>query len=374
MRPSVHLLAGRTLASALRIGGAALSLLTAVGCTAPAHPPATAASRPPSTAAAPPATPATAPASAPAGTTAAPAPTAAPLSPRIVDPRTGGLGEVAQAFLARYRVERNRQRAALGPVVVVSGDDLTLMHGETSEKVTVIPPGYHVLKAASHLPFAAWLLLLPATADGGAVDLAGLDALLASIARITSEPASPELTPAQVARQAEIVARSQAFLTGVRARREVSAEDLQAFARTQGPLLLHSADEAGCLQIRGMHAQMSTWRAQLSADEWSRLLVVNRAKKQSRHRSVASQYFGWLLGGERADWSYPGEGDRVLYAEYMSPGDEPLDLLAAVTLDAAAATDFFADPHRLGEDILADGAARCIAELAAAAAGQSSTR
>ena len=101
----------------------------------------------------------------------------------------------------------------------------------------------------------------------------------------------------------------------------------------------------------------------LTTEEWERLLVVNRGSHQARYRNAATQYFEAILGGNHPSWSYQGESDRVVYAEALRPTHDSLDLLATIVIDAEASRAFFGDQWRLSEDVLSDGAARCIADI-----------
>jgi hypothetical protein len=111
------------------------------------------------------------------------------------------------------------------------------------------------------------------------------------------------------------------------------------------------------------HAQLMKWKTTMSADEWDRLMVVNRARHQARYRNAATQYFQWFLADKGPSCGYPGEGMRVIYAESLAPNEKASDELATVLIDADASTVFFGDSWRISEDILSGGAERCIRKL-----------
>jgi hypothetical protein len=55
--------------------------------------------------------------------------------------------------------------------------------------------------------------------------------------------------------------------------------------------------------------------------------------------------------------------ERVIYSEFLHPHRDSGELLASICIDADAGTAFFGNKWRLSEDLLSDGAARCIARL-----------
>jgi hypothetical protein len=112
-----------------------------------------------------------------------------------------------------------------------------------------------------------------------------------------------------------------------------------------------------------MHAQMMTWKSSMTSDEWDRLVAINPGVIQPRYRSLATQYFGWLFRAPAPRWAYPGENERVIYSEFLHPHRDSGELLASIRMDADAGTAFFGNRWRLSEDLLSDGAARCIARL-----------
>ena len=270
-------------------------------------------------------------------------------------------------FREAYRVERERIEAELSPVVIVSGDDLTLVHRGRKVTVRVIPPAFHELKSIAHLPFTLYLRLRSlAGLPSGLADLKFLPELEAAAAKVEAAAEGVAFTPRQRIRQAEIFAASRALMTHLRHTGTISSEELQSFARAIGPRILANAHEAAELQVFATHAQMMRWKRKMSCAEWQRLKVVNRGGHQARYNNAATQYFGWLLGVRGAAWAYPGESLQVVYAEVLPPSDEALDLLAKVVLDAEASRAFFDDPLLLSEDILSHGAAHAIASFSTA--------
>jgi hypothetical protein len=175
--------------------------------------------------------------------------------------------------------------------------------------------------------------------------------------------ASGGYTSEEIPRQQQILDESQRMVSNTLDQKRIDAAILTAYTQRMGPLMLLNAYDAGCLQVKGTHAQMMKWKGTLSSSEWNNLMVVNRARHQARYRNAATQYFHWLLGDKGPSWSYPGESMRVIYAESLGPNEDASDEFATVLIDEGASTAFFDNPWRLSEDILSDGAEECIRKL-----------
>jgi len=292
-------------------------------------------------------------------TPTAPSPHQMPLIP------PGPLGETDRSFIDSYDARENMVLAHQSPYVVVSGSDLILHHAGAATRVRVIPDSYHALKDIAHIPFTVYLLLAPVEQK-----LVTLDDQVPALNRLSTciDAALSALTPEffssdQVGRQRMILIASRDLIKSTLESKTVLGEPLVSFTRKMGPLMLQNADEAGCAQIRATHAQMMIWKGQMTQGEWASLMAVNLARHQARYRNAATQYYHWLIGDAGPPWSYPGESMRVIFAETLGPVDKASNELAIVEIDAAASEAFFANRWRLSEDILSDGAARCIKEL-----------
>ncbi|MBC8069049.1 MAG: hypothetical protein IAG13_12005, partial [Deltaproteobacteria bacterium] len=91
-------------------------------------------------------------------------------------PRIGGpLDAVNESFHDDYARART-QAEQVGPIVVLLGDELTLVRGDDSdpEVRSVTPRGYHALKSIAHAPAAVFAILQGASSDrpGSATDRA----------------------------------------------------------------------------------------------------------------------------------------------------------------------------------------------------------
>lgn len=277
----------------------------------------------------------------------------------------GPLGDVDAAFLIEYTARSNAKAAENPPYVEIAGSSLYLHRaGQKADSQRVIPTIYHALKDVTHVPFTIYLRLSPlvdATLSGE--QIGQLQALNDMISSAEDALQTGGFNQVQTERQKQILDGSKAFIQEVVALKHVDRTSLGKFALTMSPLMLQNANEAGCYQVQSTHAQMMRWKAVLSEDEWNHLIAVNKGGHQARYRNVATQYFAWLFQGTSPAWAYPGESSRVLYAESLRSDQKGGDELMAVLIDADASRVFFRNEWRMSEDILSDGAARCIAQL-----------
>lgn len=281
----------------------------------------------------------------------------------------GPLGEVDRSFLDSYCGLQLATFAHQTPYVVVSGSRLILHWRAGTNKdpddQKGIPDTYHALKDVAHVPFSAYLLLTVVekgytTLDNQKTALTGLrDRIEGAMAALDPKYFSKE----QIEWQKEILNTSENLIDGALKTGNISRTTLSLFAAKMGPLMLHNAWDAGCEQIKTTHAQMMTWKKQLSSDEWANLVAVNVARHQARYRNAATQYFHWLFGDSGPAWGYPGESMRVIFAETLGKDGTSIDELTTIEIDAEASQAFFSNPWRMSEDILSDGAAACIAKL-----------
>lgn len=284
--------------------------------------------------------------------------------PPLIPP--GPLGDLDQLFIASYTARRTAVIQTAPPFVVVSGSKLILHRNGKDDSVAVIPDIYHALKDIAHLPFTVYLQLSP-VADGATrldeSELSKLSEILVRIDAVRKVLSDSGYAADELVRQGQILDVSRAMVSDTLKKKSIDRAVLASFAKTMGPLMLMNAGDAGCFQIQTTHAQLMKWKTMMSAEEWGRLMVVNRARHQARYRNAATQYFQWLLADRGPSWGYPGEGMRVIYAESLAPNEKASDELATVLIDADASTAFFGDSWRLSEDILSAGAERCIRNL-----------
>jgi hypothetical protein len=257
-------------------------------------------------------------------------------------PRIGGpLDPINDAFHEDYA--RVRDASVLDqPVLVLLGDELTLVRAEGERRVFVVTPRvYHALKSIAHLPVAVFAAV---QRNGDAVRaLARLEALTnAARERLVSD------VPGAAA-QAECLAVLDETAAFIAAR-----GDLHGYARAMGPRMLALGDRATREQLAALHARFGEVLDSLDPAERRSLHVVVAGVHQARARSLAMQYFQRRLAEP------PGVERRVTYAEAVETVDAALALVGTQRLDRQMARAFFGDENRLQRDILGDAAKRIL--------------
>jgi hypothetical protein len=272
------------------------------------------------------------------------------------------LADVNALFLKEYSARIDAINQAQPPLYIeVSGNDLVLHRNRQQDTKTVIPDAYHTLKEVSHVPFLLYLRLEPLSSlpQLSNSDLAGLQTLTVKISAVRDALSSKGLDDSQ----RQIIDSSLALLRATVETKRIPRTTLDDFTQAMRPRVSANIDTAACYAVNGMHAQMMQWKSAMTAEDWARVAVVIPGVLQPRYRSLATQYFGWLFPAPAPPWAYPGENERVVYSEFQLPHRQSPELLASLAIDRDAAAAFFGNEWGLNEDLLADGAAKCIAKL-----------
>lgn len=277
----------------------------------------------------------------------------------------GPLGDVNTLFLNEYVARINAITEVHPLYIEVSGNNLILHRNAQEESARVIPDVFHALKDVSHVPFLLYLRLAPLSSKEQLTEseIDGLKTLSAKLSSARDALATGGFNDVETTRQQAIMDSSLDLLHTTIETKRIPSSVLEGFTHSMGPLLLENADDAACYAIQGMHVQMMRWKSSMTEDEWNRVVVINPGVIQPRYRSLATQYFGWLFPAPAPPWAYPGENQRVIYSEFLHPHRNSGELLASIVIDADTAIAFFGNKWRLSEDLLSDGAARCIAQL-----------
>jgi hypothetical protein len=263
-------------------------------------------------------------------------------------PELDPLVALNQGFRAAYQDARNETLAKSGPIVILTGDELVLIHQGKREQARVIPGRYHALKTIAHVPLPLYVMFVP-FGDGpvSAERLKKLEdfrqLILAAQASLDSQGFKSE----QLVRQQRIIAESLNLIDQMKSKPEVLTADVKAFAKRLSPLVMANVNEAVQAEIDGLHAQMLKWQAKLSKDDWNALRAIIIAPQMPRVENLGTQYFAWLL-------EVKGEGPRIIYAESLFEEPRALNLLATHQIDTAIGADFFGDDRRMHRDLLAD--------------------
>ena len=251
------------------------------------------------------------------------------------------------------------------PVVVLIGDDATLLCDGGEQREQVIPARYHELKALAHLAFGVQLTLM-ANKSGRLTELTAnelhkkhaqiREAQAAVNASTTCASSSPTMKA-----PAELLCRARALVDRVLAEGVVDFDRLQEHVRALASHAFETAQLAVCIELEQLHALLGRWCNDLGERRWAGLYVVICGAHQPRYREAACQYFGQLL--HEAEGSAAEREDRLVYGEGLTDIDAALDLLARHIVDQRASNILFGDRRRLQEDLLADAAATEVRKL-----------
>jgi len=278
-------------------------------------------------------------------------------------PHNAPFGAVNLAFHETYTRLVEQVLAQLGdsvPVVVLIGDDATLLCDGGEEREQVIPARYHELKTLGHLAFGVQLTLM-ANGNGRLTELTAnelhqkrtqiRDAHATANAGQANAPSSRKVTIASNA-PAELLCCARRLVDTVLAQGAVDFDRLQKDIRALAAYALETAQLAVCIELEQLHALLGRWRTRLGETRWAGLYVVVCGAHQPRYREAACQYFGRLL--HQPEGSGAEREDRLVYGEGLCDVDAALDLLARHVVDQRASNLLFGNRRRLQEDLLAD--------------------
>lgn len=264
---------------------------------------------------------------------------------------SSSFSEVNEIFHGDYKRAKEELKAGLGPVIIVSGDTMTLVRNGKEESQVFIKDRYTVLKEVSHITLGTFVILTNHTDQSLDEETAGrLKRFRDAIAGARGTLAERGLKGEQLARQERIIERTLAFQDRVLADNLVSAGDLKSYTRSVARDDLDNAFEAVSSQLATMDEIVSRWRQSMGEDQWKRLRVVIGTGHMPRERLASLQFFFKLLKVSR-------EGKQVVTIESAADHDAAVDLLVTHMLDQAVAEDFFGDSWRMHRDLLSDGAA-----------------
>lgn len=272
-------------------------------------------------------------------------------------PAKDALGTLNDSFRSSYRELRSWRISSLDPIIIVQFDELHLVRNGKTTTENFTPPVYHDYKAIAHIPLALYTKL--ARHVGRPFDKAMLEWLTMYLKQIQAAAASldgrPGWTPEQLRLHKQIATASEKFIEKIGSAEQVGDQELTNYTRMMRPLVLASADAAAKVQLDGLHALVTKWRAELGP-RWTHIDVVVLGPKQPRQGNLQYAYFQRAMG--RA-----AQGRRLWYAEGVFDKDGGLNLLGTILIDRGASLAFFADPVRLERDLLADAAQRHINRL-----------
>jgi hypothetical protein len=277
------------------------------------------------------------------------------------DPPDDELMKLNEMFRKQYAAARSAVLTKSGPVIIVEGDKLGLLLEGKRFSADIVLPEYHRLKAIAHAPVAAYLSVQSFPKDpiiGGKGPNPAREAardLRNAVYKISVNVEKYGFAEAQVARQRQLLEETAEFLRPATKGAPFDV-DATAFLRKMKPLIEANMADAARVQIDAIHAQVTAWRKQLSAEDWQKLRVVVIGSQMPRKSNLAVQYFAKLL-------KEPGEGKRIIYAEALFDEQKAVNLLGTHLVDTQLGAAFFDDPQRMHRDLLADAAAEYLKKM-----------
>lgn len=261
------------------------------------------------------------------------------------------LNQLNAGFRSRYANAKREILQNLGPVIFVSGDQMTLIYNGAKKSERFIPEGYIYFKDVDHIPLACYVTLVNKTNRTlTAEETKDLSDFAKSIRKAqTSLTGTVSGDKQELTRQQFLVQLSLDFLSAAVEDGKVSHDQLQSFARTAAPESLSNINSAIGLQLAKMQEITDKWRAELSPKEWEKLHVVLTTGHMPRRHLSAFQFFCNYLNEKE-------EGKKVIVMEGVDTEEAGLDLLVTHILDGHIAVDFFNEPWIMHSDLLSGGA------------------
>lgn len=268
------------------------------------------------------------------------------------------LRQIDILFRGTYDHARKDILQAAGPIIIASGQELTLLRGGKEIKGLSPPPGYRALTTVSHITLTIFLLLEPY--GEGTVSPDRIEKLeqLGGLALASKQPVRNKLSfsPSLAEEQQTLIDTSRAFIQKIVVQREWAAEELTSFLESVKPQILKNVRQAAKFRIDHFHKQMTTWKQTMGEEEWDQLHVIVLGPVMPRKNNLAVQYFSKLLGVR-------GEGLKITYAESIFSQHRALQVLGTNLLDTQIGEGYFADPWRMHQDLLGNAAAVYLDEL-----------
>jgi hypothetical protein len=246
------------------------------------------------------------------------------------------------------------------PVLVMIGDNLSLLAYNETRTERVIAELYHQLKAISHTAFGVQLWLMSSSGEAlGEAELLEFQEKRLEIA--ATQTALALLPDGERATPAELLQKTNDIVVQVLHDRRVDPNHAATFARQIEPLVMKMAAVAVRLELDALHRVVTEWRSEMGDAKWRSTYVVLGDYHQPRYRNAARQYFDRVLReqeGIGAEFE-----NRIVYAEGILDLGGAVDLLARHLIDQHASQLIFGDKSRLQKDLLADAAGVYLEEL-----------
>lgn len=262
------------------------------------------------------------------------------------------LKQIDVLFRGTYNQTRSDVLKDAGPIILASGEDLTLLYGGEKIKGVAPPAGYRALTTVSHITLTIFLLLEPYGEGDIAEDrLEKLEQL--SRLALAAKPTVAEslaFDPSLAEGQQNLIDTCRRFIEKIVGKRDWISKELSSFLQTVKPQILTNVQRAAKFRIDHFHTQMVSWKKTMGEEEWKRMHVVVLGAAMPRKNNLAVQYFSKLFGVR-------GEGLKITYAESIFSDQRALQILGTNLLDTQIGEGYFADPWRMHHDLLGNAAA-----------------
>jgi len=285
-----------------------------------------------------------------------------------VPPRNEPFAAINFSFHEVYTRLVEQVLAQLGdsvPVIVLIGDDATLLRDGGEQREQVISARYHELKVLDHLAFGVQLTLMAngtgRLADVTAKELHEKRAQIQDVQAIINGSPASACSSGTTDAPAELLSVARALVDRVLAEGMIDFDRLQKHICGLASHALEIAQLAVSIELEQLHELLTRWRNDLGERRWAGMYVVICGAHQARYREAACQYFGRLL--HQVESSAAEREDRLVYAEGRCDIQAALDLLARHIVDQRASNLLFGDRRRLQEDLLADAASAEVRKL-----------
>jgi hypothetical protein len=287
---------------------------------------------------------------------------------RTLPPHDGLLASINAGFHATYTRVVEQVLAQLGDsvaVIILIGDDATLLFNSRERREQFIPPRYHALKAVAHLAFSIQLTLM-ANGSGRLTELtvSELHEKRRQIrdAQAVSNTLSTDASSISITKApAELLCRARELVDRVLSEGAVEFDRIEEHLGALASSALETVRVAVCIELEQLDALVRRWRNEVGEPRWAGLYVVICGAHQPRYREATCQYFGKLL--HQSEGAGAEREDRLVYAEGMCDLKSALDLLARHIVDQRASALLFGDRRRLQQDLLADAASEEVRKL-----------
>ena len=280
-------------------------------------------------------------------------------TPPPADPRTACLAQLERMngeFRGNYAAARAALLASEGPILLLAGDEIVLLHNSQRTAVTYVPPEYHALKSISHVPLWAYVMLRD-TVDrpwdrATTMTVRNFRSTLHESRESLTEAAFPAGT---IDRQLHILNHALNLADTALAKSSLTRAQFIAYCRAAAPDLWANVADVTRLELVALDAQVQNFRQELGTEDWARVRVVVEGAHTPRAGNLAMQYFRRILGPDVDD-------NRLVYAENAFDETKALNVLGTVRQDIGVGEAFFGDPKRMLRDLLADSTSQWLDE------------